>query len=157
MELSDLTVKNVYKCKDGRLRAYCVDNENKAHVISYPRILMIQKLGRSLKPDEDVHHKDENVNNNQINNFEIIAHGEHQRQHSSKYVDTIETCQICGKQFLMTKTRWKNLFSNMSRKKENRKYGINCSRSCSSKYGSGTYKPLYDVSKRLLEVSKLWN
>ena len=96
-----LIIKNTYKCKDGRWRAYCVDENNKAHIISYPRILVEEKLGRPLKPDEDIHHIDGNPDNNDINNLEVIMHGEHQREHSTKYFNTVEMCIICGTAFIM--------------------------------------------------------
>lgn len=77
---------------------------------------MEEKLGRPLRPNEDVHHIDENVDNNDLSNLEVIEHGEHQRMYSTKYIDTIETCMICGKSFIKTKKSWKRFFSNMSRK-----------------------------------------
>ena len=50
-----LKVISIYKCKDGRIRAYCRDEYNNPKVISYPRILMEENLGRPLKPYEDAH------------------------------------------------------------------------------------------------------
>ena len=41
--------------KDHRVRAYYKDSNGKLHTKSYPRILMEKKLGRPLKPYEDVH------------------------------------------------------------------------------------------------------
>lgn len=80
-----LKVISTYKCKDGRIRAYCRDEYNNPKVISYPRILMEESLGRPLEPYEDVHHVDEDTDNNNINNLQIINHGVHQKLHSSKY------------------------------------------------------------------------
>lgn len=36
-----------------------------------------RKLGRRLKPGEDVHHKDENKANNAEDNLEPLSHGAH--------------------------------------------------------------------------------
>lgn len=87
-----LKVINTYKCKDGRVRAYCRDENNKAKVISYPRILMEESLGRPLEPYEDVHHVDKDTDNNSMGNLEIINHGVHQKLHASKYFDKQAIC-----------------------------------------------------------------
>ena len=47
---------NIYYNSDGRVR--CYDKETKK-VVSYPRILMEEKLGIPLEPYEQVHHIDE--------------------------------------------------------------------------------------------------
>lgn len=142
-----LHIKSIYKNKDGRWRAYYVDDNGDKHVCSYPRILMEQKLGRPLKPNEDVHHKDENPDNNELNNLEIYMHGEHQRMHSAKFKDTAEICIICGNQFIMPAAKWSRFYSEMKR-------GINryltCCKSCAGKVSSHTH--LYDINERLKEV-----
>ena len=148
-----LTIKKSYKCKDGRWRAYCVDEFGNPHVVSYPRILLAQKLGRDLLPAEDVHHIDGNVDNNDITNLELQLHGEHQRQHSIKYIDTIETCMICGQQFVMSAKKWQRLFTDLNR---NHKRIITCGSSCAGKASGGTYPYLYDLDARLSDVKKLW-
>ena len=50
------------------------------------RWLMEQKIGRKLLPNEDVHHKDENKLNNDLNNLEIIDHGKHSSYHNKKRI-----------------------------------------------------------------------
>ena len=40
---------SVYTCKDGRTRAYIKETKK---VVSYPRLIMEEKLGRELSPDE---------------------------------------------------------------------------------------------------------
>lgn len=40
-------------------------------------------LGRKLTPEEDVHHKDGNKQNNDISNLEVIAHGAHSTHHNN--------------------------------------------------------------------------
>lgn len=48
---------HVYQNKDKRIRAYYVDKDGKYIVRLFPRILMEDKLGYPLKPDEDAHYK----------------------------------------------------------------------------------------------------
>ena len=61
-----LQIRNTYRREDGRWVAYCVDDKGNPHIVSYPRILMAQKLGRPLEPNEDVHHIDGNTDNNSL-------------------------------------------------------------------------------------------
>lgn len=120
---------NIYLNKDGRYRCY----DKVTHkVVSYPRILMANKLGRSLEPYEDVHHIDGNTQNNSIDNLTIVNRGEHQRQHSTKYSETVvETCIYCGNKFTMTRVQQQRRKSDAKRGKK----GPFCSRKCSGLYG----------------------
>ena len=61
---------NIYVNKDGRYR--CYDKVTKK-VVSYPRILMAEKLGRPLEPYEDVHHIDGNCTNNKEENLQLLC------------------------------------------------------------------------------------
>ena len=146
-----LTIKNAYKCSDGRWRAYCVDNLGKSYVVSYPRILMEQSLGNPLKPDEDVHHIDGNVDNNDISNLQIIKHGEHQKKHSLKYIDTVEVCQVCGNEFTMKGNKWARFYADLHR---GRSRNLTCCKSCAGKISSSEL--LYKLEDRLIQVEKLW-
>ena len=40
-------------------------------------------LGRKLETWEDVHHKDENPLNNNIDNLQVLSHGDHTRLHKT--------------------------------------------------------------------------
>ena len=123
-------------CKDGRLRSVIVNDDGSKQTISYPRLLMEKELGRKLLSDEDVHHIDNDYTNNNIENFQIIKHGEHQKQHSTKYHDKYITCDYCGKEFLWSAKQQKIWNSNKSRKSNNDKERhVFCSKSCSGKYG----------------------
>ena len=48
------------------------------------RMIMEQHIGRELKDDEIVHHKDGNKINNDINNLEIISKKDHAKMHALK-------------------------------------------------------------------------
>ena len=125
----------VYECKDGRTRVYIKDTKK---VISYPKYLMEQSLGRELLPNEQVHHKDENPLNNDLGNLEVKMLGEHQREHNPvKYHDKLATCGWCGKQFLWTAKQQRNFNGNRHRKNRNTRLPDSpfCSRKCSGEYG----------------------
>lgn len=128
-----MEIKKIYQNKDGRYRAYIRDDNNKPHVVSYPRLLVEQNLHIKLDPNDDVHHKDEDFTNNDISNLQVIPHGEHQRIHNTaKYYDKEAVCEVCGKTFIWTATRQSCYYIDLKR-------GLNrivaCSRSCSSIYG----------------------
>ena len=54
-------------------------------------------LGRPLSKDEVVHHKDENIYNNDISNLEVLSRGEHAHIHSSKTGQFLKNfCIDCG-------------------------------------------------------------
>ena len=147
-------MKNIrtYKCKDGRVRYYYKDENGKNHTGSYPRILMEEKLGRLLEPNEDVHHIAGNPSNNDLSNLEVVKHGEHQREHSLRYQTTEEICMICGKPFTMTNHMWSRFYVDLNR---NRPRYLTCSKSCAAKAG-GDYIFNYELEDRLKEVKKLW-
>lgn len=126
--------KNVYICKDGRIRMY---NPTSQKVTSYPRFVLEQKIGRSLLPQEQVHHIDGNPLNNEIDNLEIMLLGEHQSQHSRKYFDRNMICPECGEEFLWTAKQQKYFYSSLSRKVPRCPNGIKqpfCSKQCCGRY-----------------------
>jgi hypothetical protein len=45
------------------------------------RLVMEKHLGRYLLPHEDVHHEDENRQNNALENLKLLTHADHLRQH----------------------------------------------------------------------------
>lgn len=54
------------------------------------RLVMEKKLGRKLKPEEVVHHKDEDVTNNRLSNLELKpGRREHLWDHHSKVNRTV--------------------------------------------------------------------
>lgn len=119
---------NVYECKDGRIRAYIKHSKK---VVSYPRLLVEEKLGRKLKPREQVHHIDGDPLNNDPDNLTVIPLGEHQAHHNKpKYFDKMAKCAWCGKEFMWTATQQRNHRGN----KPTLENPV-CSKSCAGHYG----------------------
>lgn len=127
-----MNIKRVYIGSDGRARAYYTDDNGVHHVRSYPRILMEEKLGRPLEPNEDIHHLDEDPLNNSIDNLVLVDKSVHCRHHAQRYFDKMAICDVCHKEFLWTAKRQSNYYRDES---IGRKRIITCSKSCSSRYG----------------------
>ena len=126
--------EHIYKCKDGRVRCY---NPISHSVTSYPRLLLERKLGRSLMPDEQVHHIDGDPSNNNLDNLAIVKVGEHQRMHARKYYDKKMICPYCGSEFVWTAKSQRNFMSNKSRKISRNKNPLwkpFCSKHCAGAY-----------------------
>lgn len=69
------------------------------------RLVMEQHLGRQLKEDEVVHHKNGNVLDNQIENLELMSWEEHDKVHKKILSELAEkvilACPVCGAQVQM--------------------------------------------------------
>ncbi len=62
------------------------------------RLVVEEKIGRFLKIDEEVHHKDDDRLNNHPDNLEIVSEKDHQRLHKGwKKIDGqwFKTCGSC--------------------------------------------------------------
>lgn len=78
---------------------------NKAGIVFYHRYIASLKLGRWLKPSENVHHKDENKRNNHWNNLEILTRAEHTHWHNFHGLIPnkkayYNRCLTCNKKFV---------------------------------------------------------
>lgn len=123
----------LYVGKDNRSRVVIKRDDGTMTSVSYPRILMEEKLGRPLKPYEDVHHIDGNKTNNSIENLEIVNHGEHQKRHNPpKYHDMKVKCDVCGKEFVYTAKQQSNYQKDLNRGIHR---GHTCSKRCAALYG----------------------
>lgn len=152
-------VANVYMHKEGRLMAYIKEGD-KHQVVSYPRVIMENYLGRKLLPTEEVHHKDENPLNNEIDNLEVLTKEEHLRLHveeNRKYFDKIMTCPICGNTFLWTAEQQMRFHSNVNRKERKGKTNAYpfCSKSCAGKYSKNIQLSNYKNSMNINTDFKL--
>lgn len=123
-----MNVLGPYKNNYGRLFVV-VGEQGNYKTVSYPRYLMEQKLGHPLKPEEDVHHIDGNMENNNIDNLKIVLRGEHQRQHNPPiYKDGDFVCGWCGKVFHLTGEQQRN-------RRRNKLHIYFCSKHCVGSYG----------------------
>ena len=133
----------MYCQKDGRKMVY---DKDKKQVVPYARYLMEEYLGRKLREDEEVHHKDHDKTNDVIENLEVINSTEHRKHHNPlKYKDTIEQCYVCGKSFTFTAKQHSNKYKQRKRKPDTvDKYF--CSRKCSGIYGKKIQEHLQEKS-----------
>lgn len=120
-------------CNGGGYR-YCRTNppHPKANAKGlYPlhRVLMENHIGRLLRDDEDVHHKDENKSNDDIGNLELLGHSDHAKLHNPEADDVPCTCP-CGKVFFLKPHL-------LRQRKERAKTAVCCSRSCAVKVQFG--------------------
>lgn len=73
--------------KDGYIRILSLNHPNKTvrgYVLQH-RLVMEKKIGRYLKPEEDVHHIDQNRQNNSPNNLMLFANREeHTKFHKER-------------------------------------------------------------------------
>lgn len=62
-------------------------------------LVMEKKVGRSISKDEDVHHKDENKQNNDPDNLELLTKSEHSKKtQESRRKKRMFPCVRCGKE-----------------------------------------------------------
>lgn len=129
----DCTIYGPYRnTDDNRARIVIKFPNGRCTTRSYPKYLMELYLGRYLTENEQVHHKDENVLNDTIDNFEIKLLGEHQREHRLKYKQEITAeCEYCKILFMLSPRQQITLKANQARGKT----GPFCSRRCVGKYG----------------------
>ena len=67
------------------------------------RWVMEQVLGRPLRTDEQVHHKNHNRLDNRPENLEVVTSAEHGLRHTVH--PTVKACVICGSEFTPHKTK----------------------------------------------------
>lgn len=69
-----------------RYKAVKIDGKKR----DYHRYIMEQELGRKLRPDEVVHHKNNDSKDNRIENLEVMLLSEHTRLHHANRKQSLE-------------------------------------------------------------------
>lgn len=132
-----MKVLGPYKRPDGRFIVNIIYPDRRTSM-SYPKYLMEQHLGRKLKRNETIHHKDEIVSHNYISNLKIKKRVEHSKYHRPKLKEDF-TCPTCQNIFTLTGVK---LSDHKKAKKQRVKKGINmtgpyCNRQCAGHAGKG--------------------
>ena len=94
--------KIISTCKGGGYM-YCKTDPvhpkaNSNNLYPLHRVVMENKLGRILLPDEIVHHIDEDKSNNNESNLMVLSVSDHAKLHRPE-VDPVEVTCICNKKF----------------------------------------------------------
>jgi len=95
----------------------------------YPlhRVLMANKLGRDLFPNEIAHHDDENKSNDNPKNLKLVSRSNHSKMHSKRKDFIKLICPQCKKEFCLKPYQYR------LRMKRAKKQPC-CSKKCSSYY-----------------------
>jgi endogenous inhibitor of DNA gyrase (YacG/DUF329 family) len=110
-----------YTRKDGRQHVVHY-SEGKRTTESYPRYLWKQTFGE-IPFGYEVDHKDDDLTNNSLDNFQLLLKTENARKSSPKAVTVELTCKRCGNKFQRA----------LSQEKHNRSQGKDgpyCSKRC---------------------------
>lgn len=128
------TVNGPYLREDGRKHVCLVHTvTRKKLTVSYPKYKVELKIGRLLKDNEEIHHKDGDFRNNEWSNLEIKNCTLHRREHNIKYKENIEVeCFQCKKIFIVTPLKQRRKRQNIKRKNKN----YFCSKRCIGIYGT---------------------
>lgn len=121
-----------YKRKDCRYIVIIKWPNGHFQTVSYPKYCMEKLLNKYLLESEEVHHIDENLDNNDISNFEVKDKTEHIRDHRLKYIDDKEvSCFWCNKKFVLTPKQQ----SYRTRNQNKDRAGPFCSKRCCGLFG----------------------
>lgn len=120
-----------YNRPDGRQHVITVSPDGIRKTVSYPRFLMEERLGRLLEKSEEVHHKNGDFNNNDVENLEVKNATLHRVLHQTKYETPIKVnCVWCREVIILSPRQQQHRTQNKS------KLGPFCSKRCSGKYGA---------------------
>ena len=99
-------------------------NRNAMGLVKLHRVVVENHIGRLLTVDEHVHHKDEDVAHNEIDNLQIVSNSEHKKIHAAKKPAKLvfSVCPVC-------KTTFSGSASNLEFKLKQGKTPC-CSRKC---------------------------
>ena len=78
-----ISTKPYYNKATGYYQAY--DPKRKEYIAEH-QILMERKLGRRLRPNERIHHRDENKKNNSMSNLRVESVQQHAKDHGARWM-----------------------------------------------------------------------
>lgn len=113
--------------KSGRQLVIVMDRKGKRRTLSYPRWIMECRMGRPLKADETVDHKNYDVADNSDGNLQLLPRSEHSALDTRRVKLIKLKCLQCGKPI----ERSPRLLRDKSKKG---KTGPFCGRSCAGQY-----------------------
>jgi len=132
---ADYTVYKSFKKKEGRFYVTMVHKITKKHrIMAYARYKMSSHLGRELRKDEIVDHKNEIKLDDDISNLQILTHSENIKKNKDHRgicarLVTIE-CSFCLKEIVRQAKRVRR-----SEKIGSKNYF--CDKQCESKFRTG--------------------
>ena len=117
----------------GRMGVRIYEENGNKITMNYSRYLMCVKENRILKTSEEVHHKNLDKGNDNIDNLEIISNNEHRALHRPHLLYVRLQCPNCLKEFDRRGYRYKE------NDKNNCEF-VACSKSCSRSMSIGLSK-----------------
>lgn len=117
----------------GYVRVYVPDHPNAMHkgFVYEHRLVVEMHIGRYLKSDEVIHHKNHIKSDNRYENLEIKTPAQHASEHRSeekigKWSKTYDACVECGRSDTKPRTKelCQNCYINNRRKQERLKNGV---------------------------------
>ena len=119
----DLTVYGPYTRKDGRKVVIIYDGVTR-RTMSYPKWVKEQSLGKKLKKEDTIHHKNRDFTDDRPDNLEILDHSTHGSLDATRVKLVLVKCVWCDKEF-----------TTIPRDRNRGKAGPFCSRRCVGQYG----------------------
>jgi endogenous inhibitor of DNA gyrase (YacG/DUF329 family) len=119
-----------YKRVDGRKHVCIIMTDRTRVVVSYPKWLMEQHLGRLLDINETVDHKDCDFTNDSIDNLQILDRSTHSKLDAKRILPIKVICVWCEAEFMAV------MNGSRDRKDHIDIAGPFCSRKCSGEYGA---------------------
>jgi predicted RNA-binding Zn-ribbon protein involved in translation (DUF1610 family) len=129
----DCKVYGPYLRRDGRQMICIIYADGRSTTTQYGKYLLECSLNWEIPKGYDVHHKDHNKLNDDLENLEIIEHKEHCKDHATRNISDVQfLCPECGKFFMVDKRQQRQVRYNNIRQG---RAGPFCSRTCAGHYG----------------------
>ena len=100
---------------------------NKSGIVYEHIKIMCEHIGRHLKDNECVHHRDRNKLNNSLDNLMLLTKSEHVSLHlleDKGYYSEIRVCKYCGKEFKCPHKSNQKYCSDKCARNDQRKFDI---------------------------------